>query len=108
MANNINAIQTIGGAKGNGTSYMSDSSTIFSVSGLSFEPRVIKIYSSNGGARIIYNPMVSHIADTFAFDTNNYRWHNYGGTNVQLLPNGFIATATAPNLLGSYYWEAFK
>ncbi|MGG2110190.1 hypothetical protein ABFY60_06680 [Lysinibacillus pakistanensis] len=108
MANNINAIQTIGGAKGNGTSYMSDSSTIFSVSGLSFGPRVINIYSSNGGARIIYNPMVSHIADTFAFDTNNYRWHNYGGTNVQLLPNGFIATATAPNLLGSYYWEAFK
>ncbi len=108
MANNIRQIQTVGGASGNGTTYMSGFNTVFSVSGLAFEPRVINIYSSNGGARILYNPMVSTQADTFIFDRNNSRWGNYGGTTVQILPNGFVITVSADGITGSYHWEAFK
>jgi len=108
MANNIRAIPTSGGASGNGTAYMSGNNTVFSVSGLSFEPRVINIYSSRNGGRIIYNPMVHTQADTFIFNVNDTKWHNYGGTTVQVSPNGFVITVTADGVTGAYYWEAFK
>jgi len=108
MANNIRLIQTGGGASGNGTTYMSGNNTVFSVSGLSFEPRVINIYSSSNGGRIVYNPMVHTLADIFIFNVNDTKWHNYGGTTVQVSPNGFVITVTAEGVTGAYRWEAFK